>query len=347
MRIEDIPGWADDDVTQAWPAFLAGCKTLRNRPEWRSVCDATSGVNTSSRWVVRKFFADHFQAWRVRNADGSTHGLITGYYEPVHDGSRTPGARFTAPLYAPPDDLLSIEMGDLLPELKEAQARGARLRGRVGTTPEGKRAVLPYYTRAELQADPAPLRGKALLYLADPIEAFFAQVQGSLRVRLEDGTQLRLGYADTNGHPYKSIGRVLIDRGELKTDEASMQGIQAWAKAHPRQLPELLAQNPGFVFFRELPDSDDGPLGSLGIALTAERSIAIDPKFVPMGAPVFVATTEPMTEKPLRRLMLAQDTGTAIRGAVRADVYWGSGARAGEIAGRMKQRGEMFVLLPK
>jgi membrane-bound lytic murein transglycosylase A len=347
MHIEDIPGWLDDDVTQAWPAFVAGCRTLRNKPEWRSACAAASSVNASSRWAVRKFLADHFQAWRVRNSDGSTQGLITGYYEPVLEGSRVPTSRFTVPLHAPPDDLLVIEMGDLLPELKDAQARGARLRARTGTTPEGKAAVLPYYTRAELQADPRPLAGKALVYLADPVEAFFAQVQGSVRVRLDDGTQLRLGYADTNGHPYKSIGRVLIDRGELRSDEASMQGIQAWARSHPQQLPELLAQNPGYVFFREMPDFGDGPTGSLGVALTAERSIAVDPKFIPLGAPVFVVTTQPNSDKPLRRLTMAQDTGSAIRGAVRADVYWGSGAQAGESAGRMKQRGELFVLLPR
>ena len=213
--------------------------------------------------------------------------------------------------------------------------------------PDGRRAVLPYYTRGELAANPAPLQGKALVYLADPIEAFFAQVQGSARITLEDGRQMRLGFADSNGHPYKSIGRALIDRGELRADAASMQGIQAWARAHPQQLPELLAQNPSYVFFRELPDTGAGPTGSLGVALTPERSIAVDPKFIPMGAPVFIATTEPLSDKPWRHLVLAQDTGSAIRGAVRADVFWGSGARAGETAGRMKQTGEMFVLLPK
>jgi membrane-bound lytic murein transglycosylase A len=156
-----------------------------------------------------------------------------------------------------------------------------------------------------------------------------------------------VGYADQNGHPYKSIGKLLVERGELRLEEASMQGIKAWGLANPDKLPELLKSNPSYVFFRELPNGLTGPLGALGVPLTAGRSIAIDPRFIPLGAPVFLATTAPNSERPLNRLMLAQDTGGAIRGAVRADFFWGFGNAAGELAGRMKQKGRLWVLLPR
>ena len=182
--------------------------------------------------------------------------------------------------------------------------------------------------------------------MADPIELFFLQVQGSGRVELPDGRRVRVGYAEQNGHPYQSIGRWLVEKGELKLEQASMQGIQAWARANPKRLNELLNANPSFVFFRELPDSGGGPLGALGVPLTAGRSIAVDPRAIPLGAPVFLSTTQPLSEQPLQRLVMAQDTGGAIKGAVRADFFWGFGAEAGAQAGRMRQKGEMWALLP-
>ena len=183
----------------------------------------------------------------------------------------------------------------------------------------------------------------------DPVELFFLQIQGSGRVRLPDGKLVRIGYADQNGYPYQSIGRVLIDRGDLTLAQASMQGIQAWARAHPDKLNDLLNENPSYVFFREMPDdgkADAGPFGALSVPLTAGRSLAVDPRNVPLGAPVYLSATQPGSEAPLRRLMLAQDTGGAIRGVVRADFFWGFGADAGALAGRMKQQGRMWVLLP-
>ena len=183
----------------------------------------------------------------------------------------------------------------------------------------------------------------------DAVELFFLQIQGSGRVRLPDGSMMRLGYADQNGHPYKAIGRVLADRGEIPIEQASMQGIQAWARANPERLGEILDANPSYVFFREMPvkgNGEEGPQGALGVPLTPGRSIAVDPRHVPLGAPVFLSTTYPNTSTPLSRLMLAQDTGGAIRGVVRADFFWGFGADAGAQAGRMKQSGQMWVLLP-
>jgi membrane-bound lytic murein transglycosylase A len=179
------------------------------------------------------------------------------------------------------------------------------------------------------------------------VELFFLHVQGSGRIQLPDGGIVRVGYADHNGHPYRSIGRALVDRGELPLSKASMQGIKAWARDNPEKLPALLAENPGFVFFRELTGDASGPLGSLNVPLTPRRSIAVDPASVPLGAPVYLATTWPNTTTPLNRLMMAQDTGSAIKGGVRADFFWGFGDDAGKLAGRMKQAGSMWVLLPK
>jgi membrane-bound lytic murein transglycosylase A len=243
------------------------------------------------------------------------------------------------PVLGVPGDLLTIELGDVLPELKNMRLRG-RLQGN---------KVVPYFSRAEIVGHEKAYADRVLLWVDDAVELFFLQVQGSGRVKLPDGGMVRIGYADQNGHPYQSIGRVLVERGEMKLEEASMQGIQAWARANPAKLNELLNSNPSYVFFRELPAKGadgDGPPGALGVPLVAERSIAVDARHVPLGAPVFLSTTQPNSTVPLRRLMLAQDTGGAIRGVVRADFFWGFGAEAGAQAGRMKQSGQMWVLLP-
>jgi membrane-bound lytic murein transglycosylase A len=248
-------------------------------------------------------------------------------------------------LYAPPDDLLVVELADLYPELK-----GKRVRGRV----DGRR-VVPYWTRAEIDAGKASIAGKALVHVTDPVDAFFVQIQGSGRVQLAEGGVMRVGYADQNGHPFRSVARVLIDRGEMTLGEASMQGIRDWGRRHPDRLPQLLDENPSYVFFREVTPSApgtleariDGPIGSLGVPLLAGRTIAVDARALPLGAPVFLATTEPLSDAPLHRLVMAQDTGGAIRGAVRADFFWGFGDEAGSLAGRMRQSGRMWLLWPK
>jgi membrane-bound lytic murein transglycosylase A len=219
-----------------------------------------------------------------------------------------------------------------------------RLRGRL----QGNK-VVPYPARAELIKS-GSLNGKELLWIEDAIDAFFLQVQGSGRVQLADGgAMVRVAYADQNGYPYKSIGRYLVDRGELTLDQASAQSIKSWYAAHPERQQELLNANPSYVFFKEEPvlDPKKGPKGSLGVALTPQRSVAVDAQFIPLGAPVYLATSQPNSAMPLQRLMMAQDTGGAIKNAVRADYFWGFGAEAGEKAGRMKQRGALWVLLPK
>lgn len=334
-----LPGWNDGEQAAALRVLLASCPALRGRDLWRDACARAAALGAPGDDDARRFFEERFVPWRLANPDGSLEGLVTGYYEPLLRGSRVKSPPYLFPLYAPPDDLLSIELAAVNPEL-----RNLRLRGRV----EGKK-VVPYYSRAEIERGAAPVAGKEIVWVDDPVEAFFLQVQGSGRVLLGSGETLRLGYADQNGYPYQSIGRTLIERGELNPGEASLQAIKNWAAAHPQRLGDLLDRNPSYVFFREAPlrDPAAGPAGALGIALTPERSIAVDPRYVPLGAPVFLATTWPSSDAPLARLVLAQDTGGAIRGPVRADFFWGFGAEAGTLAGRMRQPGRMWVLLPR
>ena len=338
---EDLPGWQKDDHSAAWPAFQQSCRGLAKRAgaeAWQAVCSRAEAVDGTSASAVRAFFERELRPYAVSTDDPqATEGMVTGYYEPLLLGSRQQSQRFAFPVHAVPDNLLTVELGDLFPELK-----GKRVRGRV----EGNKLV-PYWTRGEILAQEQQLPAKTLAWVNDPIELFFLQIQGSGRIRLPDGSLMRVNYADQNGHPYRSIGRLLVERGDLKLEEASMQGIQAWARANPSRLDELLNSNPSYVFFREMPASDDGPIGALGVPLTAERSIAIDPRSIPLGAPVFLATTRPNSSRPLQRLVMAQDTGGAIRGAVRADFFWGFGKEAGALAGRMKQNGRMWVLLPE
>ncbi len=335
----DLPGWNDDDQAAAWPAFIASCRGVASKPHgasWKRVCDLARAADGKPGHDPRRFFESQLRPYAIQAADGNAAGLVTGYYEPLLRGSRTRAKGFEQPVRGVPDDLLTIDLGTVFPELKDKRVRG-RLEGN---------KVVPYWSRAEIAARGDKLPARTLLYVDDAVELFFLQVQGSGRVKLPDGSTIRLNYADQNGYPYQSIGRVLVDRGELKLEDASMQGIQSWARANPGRLDELLNSNPSYVFFREAANSNGGPVGALGVPLTAERSIAVDPRSVPLGAPVFLATTRPNSAKPLNRLVLAQDTGSAITGAVRADFFWGFGKEAGEQAGRMKQSGRMWVLLP-
>jgi membrane-bound lytic murein transglycosylase A len=341
----ELPGWSNDAQQDAWPSFTASCAALLARPAsaatWSGVCTSASAIDGRDPLAVRAFFEQQFSAYQVIGAEGEAKGLVTGYYEPLLHGSRQRDERHRQPLYAPPDDLLTVDLAELYPELKDK-----RVRARV----DGKR-VVPYWSRADIEAGRAALAGKELLFVDDPVEAFFLQIQGSGRVSLPDGSIVRVGYADQNGQPYRSIGRVLVERGELTLDRASMQGIKQWGRDHPEALPALLAENPSYVFFREVLPTPaaaiDGPQGALGVPLAAGRAIAVDPRFIPLGAPVFVATTWPLTARPLNRLMLAQDTGGAIRGPARADWFWGFGDDAAQQAGRMKQEGQLWLLWPK
>ena len=332
----DLPGWEEGNALPAWQSFRKGCAVLKKQASWRSVCEDAESLQDPDPSSARDFFQRHFTPYVLSNRDGSREGLITGYYEPIIRGSKSPSPLYRYPVYGVPDDLISVDLGEVYPELRHMRLRG-RLIGR---------KIVPYYSRSQIDEN-APLKGDEILWTDDAIDLFFLQIQGSGKVLLEDGKTVRIGYADQNGYPYQSIGKILVARGEIPLDRASMEGIKEWARAHPEKLGALLDQNPSYVFFRFLPDTLSDPPGSLGIPLTPGRSIAVDSRIIPLGSPVYLSTTWPESEKPLNRLMLAQDTGGAIKGEVRADVYWGSGGDAGELAGKMRQRGRLWILLPK
>ena len=334
-----LEGWEEDELLPAWQTFKQSCTALKHQPNWQAVCKKANLLEQTNEQAIRLFFESQLVPYQVFNSNGSDTGLITGYYEPLLRGSKKPNEKYRYPIYSRPDDLLTIDLGKAYPEFKDLQLRG-RLDGR---------KIVPFYTRAEIEngTGTATLKGRELLWVDDQVELFFLHVQGSGRIQLENGEMIKVGYADQNGHPYVSIGSRLVQQGELPLEKASMQGIKRWGQLNPDKLIGLLHQNSRYVFFRMLPDTLSGPLGSLGVPLTAGRSLAIDPRIVPQGAPVFLSTTWPNSNKPLNRLMVAQDTGSAIKGGVRADFFWGFGKEAENQAGKMKQNGKMWVLLPK
>jgi membrane-bound lytic murein transglycosylase A len=333
-----LSGFDQDNLTAAWGALLQSCTALKKQEAWRPACEAAVQIASPTNESISALLHEYFTPYQVINPDGSDTGLITGYYQPLLKGSRTRTEHYRYPLYTKPDDLITVELGTIYPDLANR-----RLRGKMNGN-----KLAPYYPRGEIDVAQSPLAGRELVWVDDVVDLFFLQIQGSGIVKLENGESIPVGYAEQNGQPYQSIGKVLIDRGELTADKASMQGIKEWGRRNPDKLRDLLNSNPSYVFFRELPNGLSGPLGALGVPIAAERSIAIDPRYIPLGAPVFLSTTYPNSAKPMQRLMLAQDTGGAIKGAVRADFYWGAGYEAGRQAGAMKQRdSRMWVLLPK
>ena len=338
INFDDLPGWSQDQHAQAFVALHKGCARLKDKPDWQTICTTANALGKPNNGDARLFFENHFTPHTLRGEKGKTSGMITGYYEPLLHGAKQADQRYRYPLYKAPEDMLTIDLASLYPSLK-----GKRVRGRV----VGKK-VVPYYTRAEINGDDQPLRGQELLWVDDRDQLFFLQIQGSGRVKLPDGKIIGAGYANQNGRAYISIGKKLIDMGELKREDVSLFSIKSWLKSHPQDADTLLNENPSYVFFVLRDQVEDGPTGSLNVPLTAERSLAIDPKFVDLGAPIWLNTSYPGEEQhPLQKLVMAQDTGGAIKGQLRADLFWGTGERAESMAGNMKQAGEMYILLPK
>ena len=345
-----LPGWAEDDLKGFWEAWRGNCSVMRLRSTpWAQACKQSESIPASDTVAKRLFIESRFTAHELSDSKNNRSGTVTGYYEPLLRGSRTRSGAFQIPIYRTPPDLVPVDLASVHPEL-----RGLRLRGRI----ENGRLV-PYPTRADIEKK-GLLNGLELLWVDDAVDAFFLQVQGSGRVQLPDGQSVRVGYADQNGYPYRSIGRYLIDKGELKSHEASMQGIRGWIAANPHRREEVLHQNPSVVFFKEIAGLGEasGPLGSMGLPLTPGRSLAVDPRYVTPGSLVFMATRVPRpgvlsgaidnsNTVPFQRLMIAQDTGSAIQGAHRSDIFFGTGESAGEVAGRMRAEGKMYVLLPR
>ncbi len=335
---EHLDGWEDDYPASALEAFRHSCISLKWREQWREVCSLADQIDVVDGLTARNFFEHYFVPHQVRNVDGSTTGLMTGYYGPELLGSRVQSEEYRYPLYRQPDDMLVIALDSVYPELGNY-----RLRGRL----EGNR-VVPYFDREQIDFGKEPLAGHEIFWVKDPVDLFFLHIQGSGSIRLPDGERVIVNYANQNGHPYRSIGRLLLDRNEMTRDQMSMQNIRRWVANNPEAGQKLLAENPSYVFFRELPAGTVSPPGAMGVPLTPLRSLAVDPRTIPLGAPVFLSTIFPGTEdQPLRQLMVAQDTGGAIKGRVRGDFFWGMGNEAGEFAGRMRHPGELWVLLPR
>ena len=306
LDFADLEGWAADDHSAALAAFRRSCAAARG-PNWAPLCGFAEAVDGKD--AARAFFEMFFRPVEI----GSPPALFTGYYEPELLGSPVRTPRFAHPVYARPPE---FDGKGIWHSRESIEARGL-LRG----------------------------RGLELVWLDDPVEVFFLQVQGSGRIRLPDGRMMRLGFAAKNNHPYRSIGAELIRRGVMTADQVSAQRIKDWARTDPARGRALLLHNPSFVFFRKLPElgPDQGPIGAMGISVSTLRSLAVDPAHVPLGAPVWIEKTG---AEPLNRLMIAQDTGTAIKGAQRADIFYGTGPAAGLAAGRIKDGGRMVVLLP-
>ncbi len=335
VSFAEIDGWAEDDQAAAFAALLKSC---RKRSASDPACKQALGLGERvGRKVARAFFERHYVPYRI---DEVPPGLVTGYYEPEVNGSRLRTDKFQVPVYGRPDDLVQVK-----PDLLRAFYNDSRSVMRK----DGERLV-PYYTRAEIEAGALKGRGLELLYLDDPVELFFMQVQGSGRVRLTDGSWVRLGYAAKNGHTYTSIGKRLVARGEKPPQALTMDGLKSWLWADPARGRALMQENESYVFFRELPKTEagDGPVGAQGVPLTPGRSLAVDAAFHALGTPIFVAAPDLVVGgTPFRRLMIAQDVGSAIRGPQRGDIFFGTGDAAGAIAGTTKETARFYVLLAK
>ena len=326
-----------DNLLLTWTAWLRSCSVLKQKDTWKKVCDLADDIKEPSDENIKNYFKKYFNLYSATNMDGSDTGTITGYYQPILKGSKVKTSHYKVPLYTTPKDLITVDLSEVYPELK-----AKRLRGKLAGN-----KLIPYLSRAEIDGQGSPLAGNEIVWVEDPVEAFFLEIQGSGIIQLDNGEAMQIGYADQNGYPFKAIGSTLVQKKEITLAEASMEGIKNWARKNITKLREFLNMNASYVFFRKLPNDLPGPIGALGVSIEAERSVAIDPKFIPLGAPVFLSTTQPNTSEPLERLMVAQDTGGAIRGGVRADFYWGSGDEAGRKAGSMKQQGKIWTLLPR
>lgn len=343
VRFADLPGWKEDQPSAALPALRRSCAKHAGESaaaaalpahDIRPACAALAAAGELGDAAARGFLERWFQPYRA-GADGNAEGLFTGYYEPELSGARHAGGRFNVPLYGVPKDLVTVDLGAFDDSLK-----GKHVTGRVRGT-----ALQPYPTRAEIEA--GALRGTApeVLWVGDQIDAFFLQIQGSGRVILDDGSVVRVGYAGQNGRRYRSIGKILVERGVLSLEDVTLQSLKAWLRAHPAEARALMDENAAYVFFHEL--KGDGPVGAEGVVLTPERSLAVDPAYVPLGLPLWLDIESPEAGQRIRRLVVAQDTGSAIKGAVRGDLFWGHGARAEAMAGRMRAKGGYFLLLPR
>ncbi len=366
LAVSDLPGWSSDSQTLALPALRASCAVVAKHDDtawvgagamavsaqaWKAACIGLKNIDQDGDVAaLQKFLNSRFNAFAVTTNGDGQQGLFTGYYQPVLAGCRDRTATCQTPLYGVPTDLVSLEAATI-----SADFPASVLAGRL----EGGRLV-PYWSRAEIEAGALSPTGSSaapvVAWVESPIEAHILSIQGSGVVRMADGSLLMVGYAGNNGRPYKGLGKILIDQGVLTLPQVGMPVIRDWLVSHPAQAPAVMRQNPRMIFFKRTGEFPAGeslaasnpppPVGSLGVPLVAGRTLAVDASIIPLGAWVWLDSTDP-DGQPLRRLMVAADTGSAIRGVVRGDVFWGSGEAAFDGAGRMKSPGRWFVLVPK
>ncbi len=347
VAIESVPGWNADNLSEALPAWRHSCqKILGFQPtrelgpgvgtagDWQGPCQQLASVADGDTPALRAYLEENFLALHVTGSDNPP-GLFTGYFEPILEAAREKSELFAEPIYALPDDHVTVNLGNFDPALK-----GKAVVGRV----QDKKLV-PYRERGEIDAGAITDQAQTLFWARDPLDVFILQVQGSGIVELPDGARQRIGFAGHNGHGYGSLGRWLIEQGELPANRAAWEDIRGWLEANPDRARSALAVNRRYIFFREL--DGDGPLGAAGVPLTAERSMAVDTKHVPLNVPVWLDIEHPDGKTRLQRLMLAQDVGSAIKGVVRGDFYWGTGRAALDKAGRMKSTGSYYIVVPK
>ncbi|MGF1475600.1 MAG: murein transglycosylase A [Geminicoccaceae bacterium] len=354
LPVADLPGWDDDSHAEALATFRRSCPNLLAKPadqplsgkpyagfgsDWHSVC-LEAGITGPDN--AKRFFETSFDALALFDGEQSD-GLFTGYFEPLLRGSRQPDHRYPYPLHGPPNDIVEVDLRAFGLDQGPRRLIGRSVGGR----------ILPYFDRAQINAGALADRAPVVAWVEDPIDRFFLHIQGSGKVLLDDGETIRVGYAGQNGHSYRAIGRDLIEWGEVPAEEMSMQRIRSWLEAAPADRAEaLMTSNGSYIFFTELEglDPDLGSLGASGVQLTPKRSLAVDPAYVPLGSPVWLRAADvpyPERDEEFSALMVAQDTGGAIKGVVRGDVFWGAGELAAHVAGHMKSRGQFFLFVPK
>lgn len=385
VSFDSLPGWNKDKVSQAAAALESSCRymlkksdgrsvgaALGNIGHWRPACETLFHLDKNDEAAFRRFLMERFTPFQVTGND-NPQGMFTGYYEPMLRGSPVKSGKYTTPLYRKPKDLITVDLGDAGEKAGSGQKlQGRIVNGRFVAGNGGGRLVsidlseyrdrrnprkvsgrlvnnklVPYFDRNAIAKGSLAGRGLELVWVDDAIDAFFLEIQGSGRVKMTDGRTIQVGYHGQNGHQYYAIGRDLIRRNIIDRDDMSLQTLEAWLRRNPRDGHQLMMKNRSYVFFRHLPGKNQGPPGAQEVPLTPGRSLAVDRRYVALGAPIWLDTTDPVTNQPIQRLVVAQDTGGAIKGAVRGDLFWGHGDMAEQRAGRMRQDGRYWILLPK
>ncbi len=348
---EKLDGWNKDNPARTLTALQKSCtRIIKKDPssnfgvgsfagatkDWQDICEKLSTHLSVKNNKPHEFFENNFTPYEIWGGDGRD-GLFTGYYEPTLYGSYTKSAKYNVPLYSRPTDLVKVNLGKFTPEWK-----GKTIKGRVNG-----QEFIPYYNRTEIENGALNNKKQEIVWVNNAVDAFFLHIQGSGRVVLDNDKELRIGYADQNGHGYTAIGRELIHRNAIPREKMSMQAIRKWLENNPKEAADVMNINNSYIFFHKLDDDLDGPLGAEGISLTSRRSLAVDRRKIPYGVPIWLDAEEPENGKRIQRLMIAQDTGGAIKGSVRGDFFWGPGEEAAHKAGLMKSKGMSWLLLPK